>query len=439
MAQANSRTRIRKCQQPNFHRESMDYKNIEMARHLRERHRYDEAEAALLSYLASNPEDAVAHCELAITRMSMEGRERDALHAIEDAIGLNPDNGWMVAVKAFILVDNEKYDKALKVSNEAIAMDPDCVLAWMAQARAYGGKEQWKSAEQSVRQALNLDPDDQQANNLLSLYLRLQGRTDEADYYTETMLGRDAEDHVALTNAGWTRLHGGKSKEAEELFLEALRIEPNSEYARNGIREAYKARSFFYSLYLKWAFFMQRFAGGTQAMIVIGLFLGFRFLRTWLEMVHPVLGLSVLVIYMVFVFWVWMASGLGHFILLTDRKARHSLNTPERWDGILVGGFFVTGLLTLAVGAVTNTAWMITIGAGFLSTAVPNSLVSLNGSRAGQIVFGILAALCMILSVLGAVVQISQPDQSFSIEYIAPSLLLAMLTTWLGNLPSLRD
>lgn len=416
----------------------MEGNQVELARLMRERHRYDEAEASLLQHLAQFPDDPEAYCELALTRMQMEGRDRDSLEAIEKAIGIVPENAWMLAVKAWILSSMSRHDKAIAATDEAIRLDPQCTLAWIARGRALGGREQWKSAEEAVRQALKIDPDDSEANNLLSLYLRLQGRTEEADYYTATMLSRNAEDDVALTNAGWTRLHEGRHREAEQLFMDALRIAPDSEYARSGIREAYKARSAFYRLYLRWVFFMQRFRGPTQFIIIIGLFFGFKFLFRQAANINPSLGIGLVFLYTLLIFWVWLASGLGHFIILLDRRARQSLNRPEKWDGILVGGFFFVGLMLLAGGLATATVPLTIFGAGLITAAVPNSLVCLNESRAGQIIFGLTGIGCMLSACLGVAVSLSGNDPTAAYAFLGMNLVAAMLTTWAGNLSFLR-
>lgn len=414
----------------------MESQQLQQARILRERHRYPESEAMLLTYLASNPDDAEAHCELALTRMSMEKRDKDALESIETAIGLHPDSAWMQAVRSFVLSNLEKYDKAFKAANEAIAVDPMCELAWVAKARSLGGKEKWKDAEAAVRKALELDPDDAQANNLLSLYLRVQGKTEEATHFTDIQLSQNAEDPFALANAGWTKLHQSKYKEAEQMFLDALRLDPEQEYARQGLRETYKTRSLFYRMYLKWALFMQRFEGKSQTIIVIGLFLGYKLGSAVLDKIHPGLAIVLSLVYMIFMFWVWLASGFGHFLLLVDRKARMSLNRNEKLDGILVGGVFVTGLGFMLAGLHPALPSFTFMGIATIVAAIPLSLVALNKKLIGRVLFGSFGALAIFFGVWDLLsVYIGGGGMT---GFFVLSILISFISTWLAMIPGVR-
>ncbi len=413
----------------------MESNQIEQARFLRDRHRYEESEAMLLVYLSACPDSAEGHCELALTRMSMSGRKKDALESIEKAIGLAPDNAWMQAVRSFAFCDLEKFDKALKSADEAIAADAMCDLAWIAKARSLGGKERWKEAEAAVRKSLEIDPNNSQANNLLSVYLRVQGKTQEANLFTDLQLSQDAEDPFALSNAGWTRLHESKYKEAERLFLEALRLDPEQEYARQGLREAYKTRSVFYRLYLKWALFMQRFEGRSQTLIIISLFIGYKVFQSYLSEINPAFAITLALIYMLFIFWVWLASGVGHFILLLDKRARLSLNKQEKLDGSLVGGSFLGGLAFMLMGLIPSVSHFMGMGVSMVVSAIPLSLVALNESKIGVILFGLFGALGISL---GALTVITYYTMGKTTDFFYISILLAFITTWIAMIPGLR-
>lgn len=413
----------------------MESNQIEQARFLRDRHRYEESEAMLLTYLSAFPDSAEGHCELALTRMSMDGREKQALESIENAIGLAPDNAWMQAVRSFALCDLDKWDRALKSANEAIAIDAMCDLAWVAQARSYAGKEKWKDAESAIRKALEIDPNNSQANNLLSVYLRVQGKTQEASKFTDLQLSQDAEDPFALSNAGWTKLHESKYKEAEQLFLEALRLDPEQEYARQGLREAYKTRSLFYRIYLKWALFMQRFEGGSQTLIILSLFIGYKVFQKYLNDINPALAITLALVYMLFIFWVWLASGVGHFILLLDKRARLSLNKPEKLDGSLVGGSFLGGLAIMLMGLIPSLDHFMGMGIAMVVSAIPLSLVALNESKVGKFLFGLFGVLGISLGVLNVITFYTIGKTG---DFFYLSILIAFLTTWIAMIPGLR-
>ena len=54
-------------------------------------------------------------------------------------------------------------------------------------------------------------------------------------------LGRNPENAHTNANQGWSLLHGGQPGKALEHFREALRLDPDLEFARAGMVEALKA------------------------------------------------------------------------------------------------------------------------------------------------------------------------------------------------------
>ena len=61
-----------------------------------------------------------------------------------------------------------------------------------------------------------------------------------------------------------------------EHFREALRLNPNMEWARQGILEALRARNPIYRVMLRYFLWMSRFRGKVQFGIVIGGWLGYQ-------------------------------------------------------------------------------------------------------------------------------------------------------------------
>ena len=118
------------------------------------------------------------------------------------------------------------------------------------------GLRRHADAETAAREALALDPDSSGAANLLSHALRIQGKSGENEGRIEAMLARDPESDDNHCAAGWQALQSGKREQAQTHFMEALRLNPENDLAREGMLEAFKARSPLYRSYLKWAFWM---------------------------------------------------------------------------------------------------------------------------------------------------------------------------------------
>src|SRR6185295_5916341 len=85
---------------------------------------------------------------------------------------------------------------------------------------------------------------------------------------------------------GWALLHAGDAKRALEHFREALRLDPELEFARAGVVEALKARNPIYRVMLLYFLWMARLSGRTRWGIILGGYFGFRMLRTWADE-HP--------------------------------------------------------------------------------------------------------------------------------------------------------
>lgn len=397
---------------------------------LHDHHRYEEALALLDEVLSDDPDNDEAHYQRAWNLLEIPGRKKEALTSINTAIALDPEFAYYTAVKAIILTKLDRDTEALAVAQAATTQDPDLSVAWLAKASAYMGLNQWAKGEEAARTALELDPDDTSAENLLSLFLRLQGKLDSSQDSIDQRLAKDAEDPFTHANAGWVALQRGDYKKAEEHCMESLRIDPELEYGRAGLLESYKARSLFYRLYLKWVFFIQKYSEKSQWIIIIAIYVAFRFLRGFLSSVHPVLGAAVGLLFIFFVFGSWIANGLGHFIILKDRKARMALKPAEKRDALAVGGVMSVGLLLVIAGVTIAPLGLAMGGAALMLSAIPASRVFLNDSVPGRIIFGGAAAVAYG-SAIAAIV-------TGSSSYLNIAVIVCFLSTWLGLVPSLN-
>lgn len=416
--------------------------SLSRAQMLRQHRRYEEAVAMLHSHLAHFPDDPAAFIELALSRMEMPGAKALALEDARKATGLLPGNPFPLALQSRILSSLDREKEALPLAESAIALDPEDVYAWNAKTLALCGLHRWKEAEESANQALALDPDDETASNLLAHALRLQNKLEESEQESRRRLARDPENAFSFANSGWAALRRRQIKEAENLFKEALRLDPEMNYAKEGLKESYRARSGFYRLFLRWAFFMERFNEKHRTFILIGLVVGFRIVRNLAAAVHPLLVIPVVLIYYIFLFGTWLSGGIANFLILKDPVARLSLSRGEKIEGVTVGIFFFGGLLLLIGGVALNKIPLAVAGATLMVAAIPSTMVFTNPSATGRVVFG--GCLLAILG-LGSYVAfdlLTHPGQKIgegaSGAAMGFALLIAMATTWLSMVPSLR-
>lgn len=409
---------------------------------LQEQGRLAEAESCFYGVLAREPENDFVLGRLSLCQWSQPGKKRRALDSVEAAIRLKADEPFYHALRGIILGDLRRGREALASVDRALSLDPGDAFALSAKAAAYCAMERWAEGEEWSRRALAVDPRNGLASNLLAHALRLQGKVALGEEEAERLLAADPEDGLAHVNAGWSALQRGDRRRAETHFREALRLDPDSEAAREGLIESFRARSVFYRAYLSYCFFMQRFTGGKQWVIIVGIYLGVQVSRWALESFHPGYAAVLAVLWLGLVLWVWLAPGIGNFLILLDRSARLALKTGERRQGIAVGGGLLAGLVAVGAGIWWSFAPALLGGVGLVASTVPASLAFDNDSRKGRIVFGGITALvyALTLAVIGIETARFPGNSLHPASSICGTIALVgvIACTWLGNVRPLR-
>ncbi|NNE93846.1 MAG: tetratricopeptide repeat protein [Verrucomicrobiales bacterium] len=412
---------------------------------LHDQGKLDEAEKAYREHLSSEPNDDYAHSRLALCLLEQEGRKKEALKEIDAAIGLEPEHDYYHGVKSIILAQLNKGKQALESADRAIALNPDGSFNHTAKASAFADLMRWSEAETSCRKALSLDSDNGFAKNLLASVLQAQGKSVESEMAVDQLLADDPESSLAHTNAGWAALRRHDYKNAEIHFREALRLDPEYDPARDGLLESFKARSAFYRVYLRYTFFMARFTEGKQWIFIIGIYLIYQFGRHALRQIHPFASGAFICLYLGFVTWVWLAPGIGNFLVMLDRSARFALKKGEKLSGIFVGGGLLLGLGSVIGGLIANSTPPILAGMGLVVSTIPASLTFGNPSKKGRFVFGGVLAFVYLATVGVTLAEIANPtvsmeDMNPMIGLLGlPALIAALLCTWFGNISSLRE
>lgn len=396
----------------------------------------------LHAHLGQYPDDPGAFIELALNRLEIPGAKALALEDARRATGLLPNDPFPQALQSRILSTLDREKEALPMAESAIALDPEDTYSWNAKTLALCGLHRWKEAEESANHALMLDPEDETASNLLAHALRLQNKLEESENESRRRLARDPENAFSFANSGWAALRRHQVKEAENFFKEALRLDAEMKFAKEGLKESYRARSSFYQLFLRWAFFMQRFNKKNRTLIVLGLVFGFRVVRMIAAAIHPLAVVPVVLIYYIFLFGTWLSSGIANMLILKDPVARMSLDREEKIEGVVIGLLFPGGL-GLVIGGVASGMLPLAIAGGtMMMAAIPASLVFTNSSGKGRMVFG--ACMLAVLGLGGFVAfdQALHPGQELgegkSGSAFLLTLLITMGSTWLSMVPSLR-
>ena len=127
------------------------------------------------------------------------------------------------------------------------------------------------------------------------------------------------------------------------IFREALRIDPELEWARAGIVEALKAHYLIYRLMLRFFLWIGRQTRVAQWVVVLGFVFGRQLLAS-LARSNPALApfvIPILVLSFAFLMLTWISSPLFNLALHFNRFGRLALSREQRIASSWIGGSFL--------------------------------------------------------------------------------------------------
>ena len=388
--------------------------------------------------LALDAQHTPSYLMLALCWMNEDDTAPKSIDAARRAVALEPENAFARSVLALALNANAKDGQtaaikaALQQADDAVGLDPDSDFSHAVLSRLHLRLRDFPKAEASARAALSLDTENTMAAEVLSAALLLQKKDGDNQDLIRYQLERNAEDDSAHTSAGWMAVMQGDHKKANQHFLEALRLNPMNENARMGLMESFRARSWPYRLQLKFAHFMNQFTEGRQTAIMLGGFVCYKVLSSYLKTVSPILASVVVGAWLLFVLWAHLARGFSSAFLVMDRFARQALRPREYWEGVVVGGLIFAAVASLVLGF----AWHLGAEGGFaglvcILAAVVNAAAFTNDHWLGRYVYGAAAALAGMGALYATVDTFADLHLPFAGELGALVMLLGLATTWL--------
>ncbi|MEX1016125.1 MAG: tetratricopeptide repeat protein [Phycisphaeraceae bacterium] len=378
---------------------------LERGRLLIQQQRYDLAEQALRQAMTELPNDGMVHGMLALALCGQK-QMKAARTAAKEAVALEPDLPFAHYVLGCVLHDSEAYAAARQSAREAIRLDPACADYFTLLGQAYMAEAKWAKGLKAVEKALALDPEDADAANFRALALTQLGRTDAARSAITRATSQAPEDPLAHANQGWAHLHANQPAKALPCFREALRLDPEHEFARHGMVTALKARHLIYRMMLGYFLWMSRISPKARIGVVIGVYILVRMLRATAMHASPAVAIvvwPVLIACVLFILLSWVADPVFNLMLRFNRYGRYALTHRQVMGSNWLVGLLV-GAIVAGVGAYLFS--MPALGALAVCMAVMILPVSATYETATQASFRQAAVVCIVLVVMAVLLTV---------------------------------
>ncbi|HEX6625251.1 MAG TPA: hypothetical protein VF064_16175, partial [Pyrinomonadaceae bacterium] len=216
--------------------------------------------------------------------------------------------------------------------------------------------------------------------NLRAMALNHLGLEDEAAVAIEGALGVEPENALTHANRGWQEVHRGDYERALTHFREALRIDAELEWAREGVVEVLKARNPVYRVMLRYFLWSSRLSGRATWLFIIGFYVLSRLIRAGIRaqpelapILWPLYGL-----YLAFVLMTWIARPLFDLLLRLDPIGRVVLSKKQIAASNWVGAAIVLGLSGLVLGLLTGVTsfYLLAAGAGMMTMPIAGAFAA---------------------------------------------------------------
>jgi tetratricopeptide (TPR) repeat protein len=290
------------------------------------------------SLLQQEPDNESVYFLLSRIHFAKDGDNKKALEYVNKAISIYPYDADFFGQKAFIHLENKKFEEALQLSTEGLELNP---------------------------------------NNKLCLNARLQAltkldRKEEVNLSIDNLLEKDPENAYSHSNVGWSKLENGKTEEALNHFKEALSIDPNFDYAREGMTTALKSKNFIYNLYLKYAFWMAKKSSKQQWIFIIGIYLSYRFSVELLSnTAYTFLVIPIIIAYLFFALGSWLMESLSNAILIFDNYGKYLLDEDEQKSGQAFMALLIGALIALTSYAVLGNQYFLLVSFSLICSLIP--------------------------------------------------------------------
>lgn len=306
--------------------------HLQKARLLLEQNRFEDARKELQNALSIDPANSETLGLLA--RLYLDTNQpAEALDLLNQALALDPEEDYYVYLSSFAWYRLNNPEAAATAIAQALSMNPYHAGYFALYAFILIRQRRFTEALQKADEGLQVDASDIGCLNARSQALNKLNRTQDAIDTMQDTLAVDPENDFSHTTVGFNYLEKGKHQLAAHHFREALRINPGSLSAREGMKEALKSRIAPYRWLLQYEYWIQSKGKNMALYSVIGLFILYRlalyaathFPAPWNYLMWVPVGL-----YLAFVIISWLITPLANFFLLYHPEGRYALTQREK-------------------------------------------------------------------------------------------------------------
>lgn len=359
--------------------------------------RAEQAEQELRRVLQHDPTDALAHAWLGMALLDLS-RLAEAQHHVETAIGLAPEYDFPYYLLSLAHQRQHRLTEAQHAIEQALALDPADPNYHHILGLIRFQRGQWEGALRAAEAGLQFDAEHVDCLGLRGRCLARLGRAPEANDSLAQALRYDPDDAGTHADAGWVALEAGRHRQALDHFRDALRRQPTSNYAREGLVEALKARYWLYRAFLRFTVWTENLGGGTRRLLFLGLYFLVRFV--------PVL----LPLYLPLVFMSWFADPMFNGLLLLNSYGRHALSEAQRRQALVFAGVLAGGALLLALSSIDSITWLGPMGSGLLAALFPFTVALRSNQTAQRVRWAWVAGVAfVVLGIAGSALALAAP------------------------------
>ncbi len=337
---------------------------IERGLLLIEQERYEQALEEFHRHLAEHPEDDQAMAYAALCEVNLK-RYSQATETARQAVGLNPTNSTTHYVLATIYYQRNNPLEALNAIQAALELEPQEENYLSLAAFIHLSRQEWRRALHYAELGLEVAPREVDCINARAMaQIKMGSRSDAREALIEA-LADQPENAMTRANLAWLDLEEGQREKALEGFQQALMVDPEQEWARDGLLHAMRAQYPLYGSFLKWSLWLSKHSKTVQQQIVVATSVVTRILRELAERypgVAPLIG-TILLVWKIFAYFSWVARPATSLLLRLNHHGRALLNGEEILESNIVGSMW----LVMALGALYNglfgslTAYLLTV------------------------------------------------------------------------------